>query len=80
MAHLVSHATDITDSRFFTPISGQRFAAIATLAHPDQDMVPLMVVKPTEVLAEGFNRHDPPLAVDRFTGPAIVALAVITTR
>ncbi len=53
----------------------------AQLRHPDQTAVEGLFVKPERALAVGFGRTDvEELRVQRFTGPAIVALAILKTE
>jgi hypothetical protein len=77
MARLVSHVTEETDLRLFDAASVQRSPALASLVHPDQDSVQLMIVKPAEVVNAAFGSKQPGALTDRFSGPAVVALAVI---
>lgn len=56
-------------------------AGFAQLRHPDQDALTGLLSKPGTTLASGFGRGAiDDLAQYRFTGPAIVALAVLRTQ
>ena len=60
-----------------TPVAGTGFAA---MRHPDQQSLTGLLDKPGVTLATGFGSSIDDLAQRRFTGPAIVALAILTTR
>ena len=75
-ARLVSRVTDRLDPRMLDRDS-QRSPSMAQLMHPDQESVAQLVVKPTQMLADGFNRGVSGPVTGRFDGPSVVALSVV---
>jgi uncharacterized protein YcbK (DUF882 family) len=58
-------------------VSGEEFAL---LRHPDQQSLGALLEKPGVTLATGFGSSLDELRQQRFTGPAIVALAILHTE
>ncbi|MDR3374035.1 MAG: DUF882 domain-containing protein [Ancalomicrobiaceae bacterium] len=77
MTRMVSHVTDQVEAGMLEPTSADRARAMAKLQHPDLDSVHQLIVKPAQLLATGFSAAPSAAPPERFTGPAVVALAVL---
>ncbi|MDR3496289.1 MAG: DUF882 domain-containing protein [Ancalomicrobiaceae bacterium] len=80
MTRLVSHVSDQIEAGLLDAAGADRARTMSKLQHPDQDSVPQLIVKPAQVLDIGFSAAPIAGSPGRFTGPAVVALAVVPVR
>ncbi|MDK9696652.1 MAG: hypothetical protein OEL76_09690, partial [Siculibacillus sp.] len=69
-----------SELKLYDGTSAMAGGGFAQLRHPDQQNLAGLLEKPGVTLATGFGGSLDDLGQRRFTGPAIVALAILHTR
>lgn len=81
LARLVGRTGDRPERRLLDTGTTTRTAAFGDLHHPDQQHLPQLLVKPAQLVVTEFGAgQGGDLRSDRFTGPAVMALAVVRTE
>ncbi|KPL52227.1 hypothetical protein ABB55_08265 [Prosthecomicrobium hirschii] len=78
LARLVGRTGERTEPKLLDSAT-TRMAAFSELRHPDQEHLPQLLTKPALLVVSHFGNGSGELRSDRFSGPAVAALAIVKT-